>query len=1152
MRFKERCAETRGRIIIQELVSVAILSFFLLVIGMWLHVPALISSSGNIPLNPAISTLLFLILVLSLAALISLILKWASPLALLRGTHYTTSMETLTDEQLRAAVPCIQEPFIVLNPHGDIMFWSPEAKELFQYSSEESRGKAFHHLCLIESDSNTFATFLHTPPQNMNDPSSPSTLELTAKRQDGSHFPVDVSLRSSDISGTPCFFLTVRDITSKKECEENLQEREHHYRTLVEGAQQPIFSIDSKGKYLFLNEYAARTLGGKPQDFIGKTLWDVFPEYIADDHMKTILHALEKGHKVAPERKSIIQGEIRWYEASIQKLSDIPGEDTVALVILMDTTERHRVQETLRDTEEIYKSLIKTSPDAVVVMDMDVRVIYISERAKELFRVTDPEKHMGRSAFEFIAAKDRDKARHNLQSAFKSGFSERTEYTIRRTDGTSFIGELSSALIRDIEGKPRALMTNIRDITARKKAEAALQYRIKMEQLISLLSTHFIQIPSHRIDTGINLALRALGKFTRMGRTYLFQFSADGSTYSNTHEWCAEGVESVRSKYQEIPVENMPWLISRIKQGEIVHISRVADMPPEAEKEKDEFMAEGIKSLVNVPLVYGETVIGFSGFACIAGEKNWTDEDTRLLRMSGEIFVNALVRKRTEGQLLESEERTRAIINAIPDMLFTLDGDGRYKEFIASKDEAPAIPAESFLGKTIPEMMPQNLANLFMSYIKKALRTKESQVFEYQIHSPLPNGPLLDYEARFVVTGENEVLSMVRNITIQKRFKEQRLQSQKMEAIGNLAGGIAHDFNNLLTVITGYGEILLHQTDVPEATRKNINEILKAAHRASSLTKQLLAFSRKQMLNQVVLNLNNLIYDMEEMLSRLIGEDIEVTTNYDSNLKPVKADKGQMEQVLMNLVLNSRDAMPHGGTITLTTTNVTLKEYDLALNPLAHSGDYVCLAVSDTGEGIEEKMIQHIFEPFFTTKEKGKGTGLGLPVVYGIVRQHDGWIDVDTKPGEGATFRIYIPAFTTLMPEFDQPSPPNLERVDGKGKKILVVEDDPDFRFLLVRALTDSGYRVIEADSAERAREIFDSERGNFDMVFSDVVLPGKSGVELIEDIRSLHPDIPVLLSSGYPDKKAQWSLIQNRGYPFLAKPYTINDLFQHIKKSLS
>ena len=395
-------------------------------------------------------------------------------------------------------------------------------------------------------------------------------------------------------------------------------------------------------------------------------------------------------------------------------------------------------------------------------------------------------------------------------------------------------------------------------------------------------------------------------------------------------------------------------------------------------------------------------------------------------------------------------------------------------------------------------------------------------------------------------------IAIKQDISERRHLQQQLLQAQKMETIGQLAGGIAHDFNNLLQAITGFADILLQDMDPANPHRADVLEINKAADRATELTRQLLAFSRKQMLEPMAVDLNDLVAGTEKMLRRLIGEDIQLTLELEPGLDLIQADPGQLEQVLVNLTVNARDAMGVGGRLTIRTNGIVLLKEDTLLDPEMRSGRFVMLSVTDSGHGMPPDVAARIFEPFFTTKGPGRGTGLGLSVVYGIVQQHGGMIRVYSEPGQGTTFRIYLPVSEEGLATPGTPVTPNSERLPrGRGERILLVEDENGVRDFAISALRKFGYQPYAAENAARAEELFALENGRFDLVFTDVVLPDQNGLDLVAILQERRPDIRILFTSGYMDEKSRWPAIRDRNYPFLQKPYPLARLLHAIRSAI-
>jgi two-component system, cell cycle sensor histidine kinase and response regulator CckA len=402
------------------------------------------------------------------------------------------------------------------------------------------------------------------------------------------------------------------------------------------------------------------------------------------------------------------------------------------------------------------------------------------------------------------------------------------------------------------------------------------------------------------------------------------------------------------------------------------------------------------------------------------------------------------------------------------------------------------------------------------------------------------------------------ILGVTRDISARRRAENDRenmyaqlLQAQKMEAIGILAAGLAHDFNNLLTTIKGYVDLILLKADESDTAYSNLRHVHNAAVKATELTRQLLLFSRKQPMQQTVINLNRTVDTMLKMIKRLLPENITITTDFAPDLLAAHADAGTIEQVVMNLVVNARDAMPQGGAITIQTENTVLSEADCRLMPDARPGKFIKLAVSDTGLGMDPETLKHIFEPFYTTKAPGTGTGLGLAVVYGIVTQHKGWIHVTSAPGHGSAFTLFLPA-DDRKPELHEPPPPALKTLQGSGETVLLVEDHKDVMEFCESVLRENGYTVITAENFAEGLQAFEKGNTTIRLVLSDVVLPDRSGIELAKELCMRKPTLPIILASGYTDEKSQWPIIHKSCYAFLQKPYTIVTLLQTLKKALA
>jgi two-component system, cell cycle sensor histidine kinase and response regulator CckA len=508
-------------------------------------------------------------------------------------------------------------------------------------------------------------------------------------------------------------------------------------------------------------------------------------------------------------------------------------------------------------------------------------------------------------------------------------------------------------------------------------------------------------------------------------------------------------------------------------------------------------------------------------------------------------------KKRSEDALQESEERFTAFMDNSPIVAFMRDEQGRYVYVNRAFERLVKRPWREIVGKPPFDIWSSETAGKLFETDKDVLES--GRPMELYEKTSLLGGETKEWLAvkfPFQNRWSNRLVGCVAiDATERKSLEEQLRQSQKMEAVGRLAGGIAHDFNNLLTIVAGYCHLLLNSQGIGERERSRIEEIKKAGEQAASLTRQLLAFSRKQVLAPRVLDLNAVISNLEKMLRRLIGEDIELLTIPRADLGQVKVDPGQVEQIIMNLAVNARDAMPTGGKLTIETDNVELDESYAHSHLPCQPGRYVMLAISDTGSGMDVETQKHIFEPFFTTKEKGKGTGLGLATVYGIVKQSGGFIWVYSELGHGSTFKIYLPR-SVESGEVVDVAPSQVGLLNGT-ETILLVEDEAALRTLVRGILISQGYKVLEAANGTEALTTSGQYKDPIHLLLADVVMPKMSGRELAERMTGFRPDMKVLYVSGYTDEAIVHNGMLDPSMDFLQKPFSPAALGRKIREVL-
>ena len=512
--------------------------------------------------------------------------------------------------------------------------------------------------------------------------------------------------------------------------------------------------------------------------------------------------------------------------------------------------------------------------------------------------------------------------------------------------------------------------------------------------------------------------------------------------------------------------------------------------------------------------------------------------------------ANAKIEKyarQLEGRALVSEEKHRRLMEEAGDAILIFDDANVLIEVNRQASALFGRPQAEIIGHRLIEFVQSDHADALNRLSKELWRAGRVSAAELQLARPDGTSVTVDGTASVVTLADRPFgLAILRDVSERKRLEAQLHQAQKMEAVGQLAGGVAHDFNNLLTAILGYVELLKMHMAADDEGRKDLDEIRKAGERASGLTRQLLAFSRKQILQPTTLDVNALIKNIMNMLRRLIREDIELDVELESVLPKIKADPGQVEQILMNLVVNASDAMPDGGRLTIATATATIAESQSAgrIPP----GAYLTIAVRDTGLGMTPDVQQHIFEPFFTTKARTGGTGLGLATVYGIVKQSEGHIAVESQPGRGTTFLLYFPPTTDTAPVRTTRLAGG---VRGGSETILLVEDEMSVRLLTRALLERGGYKVLDTGNPRQAVELADQCEGTIDLLITDVVMPGLSGRDVYAQIAARRPLVKVLFMSGYTDDTIIRHGVLNAETGFLQKPFTADGLARKVREVL-
>jgi two-component system cell cycle sensor histidine kinase/response regulator CckA len=931
----------------------------------------------------------------------------------------------------------------------------------------------------------------------------PVRYEKEYLRKDGTRVPVEmfVHLRRDEQKLPIIFYAFVTDITARKEAEASLQESEARFRTIFENSAIGIALTDSNGRVLALNPSFEKSLGYCLPDLACQTFIDItHPDDVQQSReLFADLMSGRREHYHLEKRYICKDGRIMWVNLTVSLVRDAAGAPKFSVGMVEDITARKEAEEALRQAKQEWERTFDTVPDLIFILDNQHRIVRANRATAEFLGVT-PTDLMGRPCYEVIhnASKPPAICPHSQMMA------EGREMTMElHESGRDFM--VSVTPLMDDQETITGCVHVARDITARKEAEAALEQ--ERQRLFDLLDS----LPGLVLLSGPDYSSR----FANRRFIETFGNPQDKTCFQLFHQ-------------RQTPCEGCP-----------AHLV----IEDQAQHEWERTTEDG-----RTFQVYKYPFRDTDGTSCILT-----------------LGLDITDRKQTEDALKESEARFRQLAENLDDAILLTSADLRQVHYISPAFERIWGRSCASLYQAPPSWL-QSVVAADQDKVRTALKEliagdQPIEAFpEFRITRP--DGVERWILARFFPI-RNEagdvyrIAGIATDITSRKeveavlRWRQEHLgQTAKMEAVGRLAGGVAHDFNNLLTVISGYGELLLADLQEADQQRQQVKAILKAADQATIVTRQLLAFSRKQMLQPQVLDLNGLIAGLVEMFRRLADENIRISMNLDPELGPVKADAGHMEQVVMNLAINAMDAMPQGGDLTIETANVQLAPKDTRKHPDIPPGAYIMVKVTDTGVGMNQEILSHIFEPFFTTKERGKGTGLGLSMAYGIIKQSNGHILVESTPQKGSTFRIYLPrmARTTKPIELAASA---LTQIQDTGT-ILLVEDEPGVRHVVQRMLALKGYSVLTAQDGQEALKVGQDHPAPIHLLLTDVAMPLMGGRELAERLAQVHPEMKVLFMSGHTEDGMVRRGVRESVINFIQKPFRADQLLHKVRKLLS
>jgi two-component system cell cycle sensor histidine kinase/response regulator CckA len=821
--------------------------------------------------------------------------------------------------------------------------------------------------------------------------------------------------------------------------------------------------------------------------------------------------------------------------ARAKRLKESLENGTPALHVPVDPAAQPPAEQFAPGDQVYLDQLVDCAPEAICIVDPQFRVVRLNREFTRIFGYT-LEDIAGKRIDSFLFPPERKSEFHWGKEVLSRGEKAHLETKRMRRDGT-LVEVFASVAPVMIAGKTIATYALYRDITAQKRAEALSSALYRIAEKTS--ATQDLQ-EFYGALHGI------VGELMYANNFYIALYDGQNQLLSFPYY-----VDEVHPPPQprKLSLGRTEYVL-RTGESLLCSSELFAKMVARGDLEASE---RDPLDWLGAPLKVADRTFGVVAVQSYAPNARLEEADKQVLTFVSQQLAIAIERKRNEEALRQSESRYRSLVESAIYGIYRCDLNGKFL------DVNPALIA--MLGyDSAEEVLALNPSqDVFLSHSEQTRLMRDFQrglrLTNAEIHWKHKEGHAVTVRLSGCMVrdsdGKNVIEVIAEDVTARRVLEDQFRQAQKMEAVGRLAGGVAHDFNNLITVIRGYAEVLLGSVKADDPATSKVESIYEAANKAASLTRQLLAFSRKQLLELKSVDVNGIVNDLERLLRPLVGENIEWVTQLAPFLNCTRADPSQIEQVLMNLVVNAKDAMPRGGKITVKTANVTLGDDIRRKYSYVRPGHYVLLSVSDTGQGMDAHTRERVFEPFFTTKEQGKGTGLGLSTVYGIIKQTGGYIFAESELGQGSTFRIYLPRVEDAVDAVAPPAKTAALSAEG-SETILLVEDEESVRQLVREVLQSKGYKVLEADRGDTALRIAATHAGRIDLLISDIVLPGMAGQELGKQLLANNPATKALYLSGYTEEAVIHQGMLDAGAAFLQKPFMLQALARKVRDVLN
>jgi PAS domain S-box-containing protein len=1035
------------------------------------------------------------------------------------------------------------EALILENREGLITFANRRAQTLLGYSEEELLGQPRSVIMLLEEQEAVAGQSLPSLPDR------PNTYEACLLTKDAREIPVLVSGMPFTQGGRSSGTLTIfTDVTRLKRAEKEIRQLGQFLEGVIESTNVWLDVLDEKANVVLWNRAAEEISGYSQEEVMGHDkIWEwLYPDEAYRNRVLSDAFAVIEGDYEDIDRETIIRckdGQTRIISWNSRRLLDEKGTPMGSIAIGRDVTERKRAQEALVKSEAFNRRLVEASPLGIFYLDATGIITYENPAMRQMMGVPEEAESpvIGKSMFELPLAKDANILPLLEQClAGETIVGEVTRY--HSLMGPEVDLEIHAASLTNARGEWDGAIVMVRDITARVRAEEKIRRRNRELELLNRI------IAASTSDLGpeaiLEIGCRELAQ--------AFEVPQAAATLLNEEKTAAEVVAEHRAGGQPsglhtiILVADNPWFQHLLTYKAPVAVEDAWSDPRLAPLHGLMHQFD-IVSLLVLPLLIKGEVVGGLGLATTELH-HFSAEEISLAWSVADQLAGALARIR----LAQIQRRLTTAIEQAAESAVITDAQGIVLYVNPAFEQITGYNWDEAVGQSMRILKSGKHDAAF--YRELWTTISAAGVWHGRIVNKKKDGTLYTVDTTISpVRDENgdivNYVSLQRDVTSDLQLEEQYRQAQKMEAIGRLTAGIAHDFNNLLTAINGFAELAQFRLPPDDPVQELVGKVQYSGQRAASLVRQLLAFSRKQILEPQVLDLNAVVNDLNHMLQRIIGEDIQLKISLTPGLWPVKVDVAQIEQVIVNLAVNARDAMPRGGQLAIETANAVLDESYLAHHLEARLGEHILLAVGDTGIGMSPEVKTHLFEPFFTTKERGRGTGLGLATVYGIVKQSGGHIWVYSEEGIGTTFKIYLPRAQGATRRFVWAEAAGVP--PSGSETILLVEDDANVRELVQRVLQGQGYTLLTAPGAQEALGLAAQHSGLIHLLLVDVVMPDMSGQALVRSLARTYPDLKILFMSGYTDEIIAHHGVLDPDVAFLQKPFNAMTLARKVRQVL-